>query len=805
PTYSLYLSNIAAEPGETVNMPVRIKCDNNFESLSAVVSWDDTDLTSSQAYYANSGVAVSSRNGDGYCEVTCYGVNAIDDGIVLYIPFTVPEDAEAGTTYDIDISKVNTFAIFYGDDIYETVPTYGGSITVTNSDSKTISINEKDKAVLTGDYDKYTSFVSDNEEVAYIEDGIIYAVSEGTANITLSNKTETFEITVNVCTPSNFDIDVYSYKEINIPQIANSGLVWTSSNTAVATVSEEGNVYAEKRGTATISAIDPDTGETVWSGTANVINGIKYGDNLYYEKMDNDDDGVDDYVNIVGCEETATSVHIPAEIDGLPVKSIWGFENCTELAEITADEEVTCVDYSKFENTAWFKKQKEENTLVVLNNILLDASTYEGETLEIPDGIEIVAGGVFFQNETVKHVVIPESVKEVSWAFAGCGSVESITVENPDCELYWLFSSWGVPEGLVMYGYEGSTAQTYAEENEITFAKIGEAVVTTTVTTEPGETTETTVSSTVSEGTTTSTEAETTAASGETTVTTTVTGEASEALCGDANNDGDVTVRDCATIARLLAEKRTNELPAWADYNGDGEVTVRDAAALSRAIATATLIKKPFVPVETTPAETTVPATTTATVETSVSVNTEVTTTATTVATTTATETTSNEGWRAAYKEFAKNVTADDIASGAEANLSYVLYNIDDDNIPELVVFGSIGFTAFYSWNETDGIYKIGENFICNNVVPGYYDDNGEFGITAHYWRTNYESQGYYTFEINGKTYVEESIGSTTTYHVEDMGEDTVCERGEEHFTKLDTVSLDGKVSLDEYFDNWTK
>ncbi len=839
PTYSLYLSNIAAKPGEMVDMPVRIKCDNSFESLDAKVTWDDTDLTSSQAY-GNSGVAVSSRNGDGYCEVTCYGVNAIDDGIVLYIPFTIPEDAEPETTYDINVSTVNTFAIFGGEDIYDTVSVYGGSITVTNSNSKTIYVNENDTAVLTGDYDKYTEVSISDDSIAYLEDGVIHAVSGGTAYITLSNETESFEITVNVCTSSNFDIDVNSGKEINIPQIDNSDLIWTSSDNAVATVSEEGVVYGYKRGSATITAYDPDTGKVVWTGTANVIDGLKYGDYLYYEKWDRDHDGVNDYVGIVGCEETATSVHIPAEIDGLPVESIDGFYDCTELAEITVDEEVTCIDYSTFENTAWFKNEQAENTLVVLNNILLDASTYEGEDLEIPEDIEIVAGGVFYQNNTIKHVVIPETVKEVRWAFAGCGSIESVTVENPDCELYMLFSSWYVPEGFVLYGYEGSTAQAYAENTQdnpdgykITFALIEEAV-TTTVTTSTSTTTETTISSTVSEDTTTSTEPETTttvsasettatsvsgdttettltttvsedttstepkttttvsetettatSVSGETTettvtttltepkttttVTTTVTGEESAPLCGDANDDGDITVRDCAYIARFLAENKKDELPAWADYNGDGEISVRDAAGLSRAIATKTLVKEPYVPV--------------------------------------------NEGWRAAYKDVMNNITAEDF--GTEARfIKYTLYDEDNNSVPELMVSGAdnSGFSLLniYSWNETDGAYKIGKTLNYRNLVPGYYSDNGELGYTTFNWYPNYsglgytDEQGYFIININGKEHESETVGFTMDYR-EDTAEDTVCERGKEYFNAFEMNSLEDGISVDEYFDNWTK
>ena len=59
-------------------------------------------------------------------------------------------------------------------------------------------------------------------------------------------------------------------------------------------------------------------------------------------------------------------------------------------------------------------------------------------------------------------------------------------------------------------------------------------------------------------------------------------------LRGDANGDGIVNVRDCATIANALAFKNFEKIKCMdcADYNEDKEVTVRDAAQLANAIAT---------------------------------------------------------------------------------------------------------------------------------------------------------------------------------------------------------------------------
>ena len=58
---------------------------------------------------------------------------------------------------------------------------------------------------------------------------------------------------------------------------------------------------------------------------------------------------------------------------------------------------------------------------------------------------------------------------------------------------------------------------------------------------------------------------------------------ATESILGDVNSDSIVNVRDCAFIARKLAENKADELsPETADYNKDTLVNVRDAASIAR-------------------------------------------------------------------------------------------------------------------------------------------------------------------------------------------------------------------------------
>lgn len=62
-------------------------------------------------------------------------------------------------------------------------------------------------------------------------------------------------------------------------------------------------------------------------------------------------------------------------------------------------------------------------------------------------------------------------------------------------------------------------------------------------------------------------------------------------LFGDANEDGELTIRDAAFIAIKLAGNKAKEIPEIADINNDGQVTIRDAAYIARLLCARQMVK----------------------------------------------------------------------------------------------------------------------------------------------------------------------------------------------------------------------
>ncbi len=194
------------------------------------------------------------------------------------------------------------------------------------------------------------------------------------------------------------------------------------------------------------------------------------------------------------------------------------FYKCPNLTEITVSD--TNLNYTS-ENGVLFSKDK--SALLICN------SNKTGEFI-VPDGVNIIAENAFAWCENLTSVVIPDSVTSIgSGAFYECyaltsvnipknmttietgtflyctslrkielpenitkicyqafnnvSNLENIIIKNPNCEIYpsktTIFNDTfrngkSVDYDGIIYGYENSTAQAYAEAYGYQFESLGE-------------------------------------------------------------------------------------------------------------------------------------------------------------------------------------------------------------------------------------------------------------------------------------------------------------------------------------------
>ena len=220
-----------------------------------------------------------------------------------------------------------------------------------------------------------------------------------------------------------------------------------------------------------------------------------------------------------------TSVTLP---DGSTTIGEAAFYNCKSLTSVDIPESVTDINGFAFSGTAWIEKKRAEDPFVTVNGILIDGFACEGDIV-IPDTVHTVGGLSFNYNESLTSVEFPANVRKIEYgafnncteltaiklaegaeeigyaafisctalievtvpatvslidagAFYGCESLEKITILDPDCDIYdeefticnSESSSKAVFTGTIC-GYDGSTAQAYAEKYGYTFVSLGDA------------------------------------------------------------------------------------------------------------------------------------------------------------------------------------------------------------------------------------------------------------------------------------------------------------------------------------------
>ena len=231
--------------------------------------------------------------------------------------------------------------------------------------------------------------------------------------------------------------------------------------------------------------------------------------------------------------ENLTSVTIPDSVTRI---GEYAFGVCG-LTEVNIPESVKIIDEMAFSNCVNLKKINIPEKITKLND---NVFWYCKELTEInlPENLESIGTDAFSGCDNLKEVTVPANVKNIGLAaFSDCTGLESVTILNPDCELYDYNDT--IISTATIYGYEGSTAQAYAEKYGNKFVAIGSGTDST--------------------------------------------------LLGDSNIDGEISISDAVLIMQTLVNSDEYKLTEQGQKNadvvdGDG-ITGKDALAIQMVLA----------------------------------------------------------------------------------------------------------------------------------------------------------------------------------------------------------------------------
>lgn len=146
------------------------------------------------------------------------------------------------------------------------------------------------------------------------------------------------------------------------------------------------------------------------------------------------------------------------------------FYHCTALENITFPDGLESISYDAFRGCSSLKNVVIPNSVTSIDGqVFMDCTSLESVTLS--DNMTEINYSLFENCSSLKSVVIPKSVTSISSAFIGCTSLSDVIILNRNVEIY---GDDTFPKTTDIYGYAGSTADNYANDNGNEFIAIPE-------------------------------------------------------------------------------------------------------------------------------------------------------------------------------------------------------------------------------------------------------------------------------------------------------------------------------------------
>ena len=179
-----------------------------------------------------------------------------------------------------------------------------------------------------------------------------------------------------------------------------------------------------------------------------------------------------------------TSIAIPA---GVTQIGFWAFNSSRYLTAINVDADnpnyrsVEGVLYNKAGDTLLQYPSGKSDRFTVPHGVTrigdgAFSECFELTELSLPDGLTEIGQNAFSNCFGLRNITIPDTVNAIgAVAFAYCSNLSSVTIPASVVSIGEV--AFTGCEDLTIYGYEGSYAETYANENNISFVDIGHAYI----------------------------------------------------------------------------------------------------------------------------------------------------------------------------------------------------------------------------------------------------------------------------------------------------------------------------------------
>ncbi len=290
-----------------------------------------------------------------------------------------------------------------------------------------------------------------NKAVATVENGVITAVGKGSctiAAVTSNGLKATLRVTVTDDLKNkssvNAETDNYGFyqsdlgKDIKITGAADGGSgSYTYAYYYKRITSDKWNTIGTEFGTRQSASFKPTS-----AGSFDVKVVVRDSDGEEAEKSFTVK-AIGDFtwrnnvgeIEITGYKGTGTSIVIPEQIDGMPVRTIarWAFENVPDVESITIPDSFYRIYGNNFYNSKWYQNQSDGP--VYLGNILHSYKGTAPSSYTVKEGTVSISQSAFSGKTELKSVTLPESLLHIdNYAFSGSG-LTSVTLPSKVFEM----------------------------------------------------------------------------------------------------------------------------------------------------------------------------------------------------------------------------------------------------------------------------------------------------------------------------------------------------------------------------------